>query len=170
MKLWYCCAGIPYNRCVLLNIAALTTVDVLCSKCCFARIMYTGSKSLNEGWCEFQNVDGYGTYDTLFNVFGSDFKALIDNVCSKPVTRFRANDGDTSAVIDEPQFRPTFYFTHELEYDVDQFSMSKKRYKCTTEDNTDETSDNVTTLNECLCYVGDTSVVYRKPSSPLSSE
>lgn len=83
---------------------------------------------LNDGWCEFQNVDGYGTSDTLFNVFESDFKSLIDNICSKQVTRFRANDGDTSAIIDEPQFLPTFYFTHALKYDVDQFDLSKRRY------------------------------------------
>lgn len=41
--------------------------------------IYKTEYHLNEGWCEFQNVDGYGTYDTLFNVFGSDFGGQGDN-------------------------------------------------------------------------------------------
>lgn len=38
-----------------------------------SKYIYKPKYHLNEGWCEFQNVDGYGTCDSLFDVFESDF-------------------------------------------------------------------------------------------------
>lgn len=89
---------------------------------------YIPKYHLNEGWCDFQNTDGYGSYDSLFAVYKEDFKSLINTICSKPVTRFKVNDGDTSATVDEPQFLPKFYFTHELEYSQDQFDSKAEAY------------------------------------------
>lgn len=82
---------------------------------------YVPKYHLNEGWCEFQNGAGYGSYDSLFSVYKSDFKSLINTICSKPVNRFKVNEGDSSATVDQPQFLPKFYFAHELEYSDDQF-------------------------------------------------
>lgn len=85
---------------------------------------YTPKYHLNEGWAEFQNSTGYGTYTALFDVYNSAFKAFAHDMMSKPVTRFRVTGGDTSATVDQPQFLPTFYFAHELEYDTDQFDTT----------------------------------------------
>lgn len=89
---------------------------------------YIPKYHLNEGWCEFQNKDGYGSYDSLYAVYKEDFKALVNTICSKPVNRFKVNDGDTSALIDQPQFLPKFYFSHELEYSADQFDSKSQAF------------------------------------------
>lgn len=53
---------------------------------------------------------------------------LINQICSKPVNRFKVNDGTNSAIVDQPQFLPRFYFTHELEYSDDQFDSKAEAH------------------------------------------
>ena len=89
---------------------------------------YIPKYGLNEGWCEFQNASGYGTYNALLDVHKTDFKSLINIICSKPVNRFVVNDGDTSATVDQPQFLPRFFYSHETEYDSDQFDKKEEAY------------------------------------------
>jgi len=79
----------------------------------------------NEGWCEFQNSDGYGTYDALYDLYNDSFPLFIRKVCSKPVIRFKVPEGSSAGIVDQPQFMPVFYFNHETEYAPDQYDTNR---------------------------------------------